>query len=89
MFRSQVENISGMRKITVLRANAPGDFIFALSAVEALRAVYASTEIILLAQKGGDISCVESILYENIHVSLTQREDRFFGVACYSGEKKM
>jgi ADP-heptose:LPS heptosyltransferase len=40
-----------MRKITVLRANAIGDFIFALPALEALRAAYPQAEIVLLAKK--------------------------------------
>ncbi|MBX5494938.1 MAG: glycosyltransferase family 9 protein [Bryobacteraceae bacterium] len=37
-----------VRKIAVLRANAVGDFIFALPALEALRAAYPSAEIVLL-----------------------------------------
>jgi len=37
-----------VRKIAVLRANAVGDFIFALPALEAVRAAYPSAEIVLL-----------------------------------------
>jgi ADP-heptose:LPS heptosyltransferase len=37
-------------KIAVLRANAIGDFIFALPALEALRAAYPYSEIVLLAK---------------------------------------
>jgi ADP-heptose:LPS heptosyltransferase len=40
----------GIRKIAVLRANAIGDFIFALPALESLRAAYADAEIVLLGQ---------------------------------------
>lgn len=39
-----------MRKIAVLRANALGDFIFVLPALEALRAAYPQAEIVLLAK---------------------------------------
>lgn len=42
-----------------------------------------------LAKKGGDSSCIESIVYENIQLSLTDKEEQFFCVACYSREKKM
>lgn len=42
--------IPGVRKIAVLRANGLGDFIFALPALEALRAAYTQAEIVLLAQ---------------------------------------
>lgn len=41
--------IEGIEKIAVLRANAIGDFVFALPALEALRAAYPSAEIVLLA----------------------------------------
>lgn len=37
-------------KMAVLRANAVGDFIFALPALEALRAAYAGAEIVLLGK---------------------------------------
>src|SRR5258706_1626485 len=42
--------IPGVRKIAVLRANGLGDFIFALPALEALRAAYPQAEIVLLAK---------------------------------------
>jgi ADP-heptose:LPS heptosyltransferase len=42
--------LPGIRKIAVLRANAIGDFIFALPALESLRAAYADAEIVLLGQ---------------------------------------
>lgn len=40
----------GVRTIAVLRANALGDFIFILPALEALRAAYPQAEIVLLAK---------------------------------------
>lgn len=42
--------IPDVRKIAVLRANAIGDFIFTLPALDALRAAYPSAEIVLLGQ---------------------------------------
>lgn len=42
--------LPAVRKIAVLRANGIGDFIFALPALEALRAAYPHTEITLLGQ---------------------------------------
>lgn len=41
----------GVRKIAVLRANALGDFIVILPALEALRAAYPDAEIVLLAKE--------------------------------------
>src|SRR5438270_4909378 len=51
MMRSHYEKVPGVRRIAVLRANALGDFIFALPALEALRAAYPQSEIVLLAKK--------------------------------------
>lgn len=42
--------IPGVRKIAILRANGIGDFIFALPALEALRATYPDAEIVLLGK---------------------------------------
>lgn len=42
---------SGVHKIAVLRANALGDFIFALPALSALRSTYPNAEVILLARE--------------------------------------
>ncbi|MEU7585763.1 glycosyltransferase family 9 protein [Micromonospora sp. NPDC049230] len=42
------ERVEDVRRIAVLRANALGDFIFALPALDALRAAYPVAEIVLL-----------------------------------------
>ncbi|MET8833904.1 glycosyltransferase family 9 protein [Micromonospora sp. NPDC004540] len=42
------ERVPAVERIAVLRANALGDFIFVLPALEALRAAYPSAEIVLL-----------------------------------------
>ncbi len=42
--------VPDVRKIAVLRANALGDFIFVLPALEALRAAYPGAEIVLVAR---------------------------------------
>ncbi len=42
--------LDGVSKIAVLRANAIGDFVFALPALDALRAAYPAAEIVLLGQ---------------------------------------
>lgn len=44
------EPIPNVRTIAVVRANAIGDFIFALPALDALRAAYPRAELVLLAQ---------------------------------------
>ena len=46
--RTYGDPVPGVRRIAVLRANAIGDFIFALPALEALRAAYPEAEIVLL-----------------------------------------
>src|SRR2546430_2056491 len=51
MMLSRYKKVPGVRRIAVLRANALGDFIFALPALEALRAAYPQAEIVLLAKK--------------------------------------
>ena len=45
------DRVPDIRKIAVLRANALGDFIFALPALEVLRVAYPEAEIVLLAKK--------------------------------------
>jgi ADP-heptose:LPS heptosyltransferase len=42
--------VAGVSKIAVLRANAIGDLVFALPALESLRAAYPTAEIVLLGQ---------------------------------------
>jgi ADP-heptose:LPS heptosyltransferase len=42
--------VPGVRRIAVLRANAIGDFVFALPALAALRAAYPRAKIVLLAR---------------------------------------
>lgn len=42
--------VPGVRRIAVLRANAIGDFIFTLPALEAVRAAYPDAEIVLLGR---------------------------------------
>ncbi len=42
--------VADVHKIAVLRANALGDFVFALPALEALRAGYPEAEIVYLGQ---------------------------------------
>ena len=51
MGQSHHERVSDVRKIAVLRANALGDFIFILPAMEALRATYPNAEIVLLGKQ--------------------------------------
>ncbi|UBF27870.1 hypothetical protein K9N68_08210 [Kovacikia minuta CCNUW1] len=48
---SQSAIVPKIQKNAVLRANALGDFIFALPALTALRSTYADAEIVLLARK--------------------------------------
>ena len=42
--------VGGVRRIGVLRANAVGDFVFALPALAALRSAYPSAELVLLGR---------------------------------------
>jgi ADP-heptose:LPS heptosyltransferase len=46
----EYSKLTGIKKIAVLRANAVGDYIFALPALEALRAAYPDAEIVLLGR---------------------------------------
>lgn len=50
MFAHYGSRLAGIRKIVVLRANAVGDFIFALPALEALARTYPEAEITLLGK---------------------------------------
>jgi len=43
-----VELVEGVRKLAVLRANAIGDYLVSLPAIEALRAAYPAAELVLL-----------------------------------------
>src|SRR5215207_736898 len=43
-----VELVEGVRKLAVLRANAIGDYLVSLPAIEALRAAYPQAELVLL-----------------------------------------
>src|SRR5215207_10612153 len=43
-----VELVEGVRKLAVLRANAIGDYLVSLPAIEALRAAYPSAELVVL-----------------------------------------
>ncbi len=49
--QSSSEVLPNIRKIAVLRANAIGDYIFTLPALDALRAAYPDAEIVLLGQE--------------------------------------
>lgn len=42
--------VDGVRKITVLRPNAVGDFVFALPALHALKAAYPAAELVLIGK---------------------------------------
>lgn len=46
----QIEVIPGVEKIAILRANAVGDFIFTLPAMEAVRQAYPEAEIVLVGR---------------------------------------
>jgi ADP-heptose:LPS heptosyltransferase len=43
-----VELVEGVHKLAVLRANAIGDYLVSLPALEALRAAYPQAELVLL-----------------------------------------
>ena len=45
-----ISRVPGVRRIAVLRANALGDLVFALPALESLRAAYPEAEIVLLGR---------------------------------------
>lgn len=49
--KTHYEILPDIQKIAVLRANALGDFIFALPALEALRAAYPQSEIVYLGKE--------------------------------------
>ncbi len=49
MVETLLHRVSGVTKIAVLRANALGDYIFSIPALESLRAAYPDAEIVLLA----------------------------------------
>ena len=42
--------VESVKKITILRANALGDFIVTLPAIKAIKAAYAKAEIVLLGK---------------------------------------
>src|SRR5215210_3478939 len=46
--RDHVELVEGVRKLAVLRANAIGDYLVSLPAIEALGAAYPAAELVLL-----------------------------------------
>lgn len=77
--------LPGVRKIAVLRANALGDYIFTLPALEALRAAYPKAEIVLLGQawhahylqgRPGPVDrVVEVPVSEGVYAPRDRRED--------------
>lgn len=48
---TNTRKVNGVKKIAVLRANALGDFIFALPAINALRQTYPDAELVFLGKK--------------------------------------
>jgi ADP-heptose:LPS heptosyltransferase len=46
--RDGVERVEGVHKLAVLRANAIGDYLVSLPAIEAMRAAYPAAELVLL-----------------------------------------
>ena len=46
--RDGVERVEGVHKLAVLRANAIGDYLVSLPAIQALRAAYPAAELVLL-----------------------------------------
>jgi hypothetical protein len=50
--RDGVERVEGVHKLAVLRANAIGDSLVSLPAIQALRAAYPTAELVLLGPAG-------------------------------------
>jgi ADP-heptose:LPS heptosyltransferase len=48
LVRDGVERVEGVHKLAVLRANAIGDYLVSLPAIQALRATYPAAELVLL-----------------------------------------
>jgi ADP-heptose:LPS heptosyltransferase len=48
LVRDRVERVEGVHKLAVLRANAIGDYLVSLPAIQALRAAYPAAELVLL-----------------------------------------
>jgi ADP-heptose:LPS heptosyltransferase len=48
LVRDSVERVEGVHKLAVLRANAIGDYLVSLPAIQALRAAYPAAELVLL-----------------------------------------
>lgn len=69
------DRVPGVRKIAVLRANALGDFIFTLPALDALRAGYPEAEIVLLAKQ----------FHRDFLEGRPGPVDRVVAVPCYPG----
>lgn len=81
MLPGQGELIADVRKIAVLRANALGDFIFVLPALDALRSAYPCAEIVLLAKQwhANFLACrpgpVDRVVVIPPYAGVTEEED--------------